>query len=66
MATWASRLPGNLAAQLNSRPVNSAEPPAANFIHDGKLNMGPAVVLTVVLSLICWGGIFELAQRLIR
>jgi hypothetical protein len=30
--------------------------PADGFLHDGKLNMGPAIWLTVSLSLIGWAG----------
>jgi hypothetical protein len=60
MTTWVFGRPIDLTANINRRPVNHAEPPATSFLHDDKLNMGPATILVGVLSAGCWAIIFGL------
>jgi hypothetical protein len=58
-----------LAADFGPGPRHGDErdikAPASNFWHDGRLNMGPAIWLTVALSLLGWAGVIG-AVALIR
>jgi len=42
------------------------EPPADDFWHNGRLNMGPAILLIVTLSLVGWGSIIGAGYLILR
>lgn len=42
----------------------AVQPPANGFMHDGKLNMGPAIALASVLSAGCWAIIIGVGIKL--
>jgi hypothetical protein len=53
MITLSHGLPAELAPQPRSG-FDRVKPPADEFYHDDKLNMGPALLLIVTLSLLAW------------
>lgn len=64
--------PAELEAKLRATRADDAnrpdhvEPPASGFMHEGRLNMGPAILLASALSLGCWAVIISLGLRLFR
>jgi hypothetical protein len=57
MIIVSQRPPADLTPLENRTPYAAVLPPASAFFHEGKLNMGPAILLAVILSLIGWAGI---------
>jgi len=60
------RLPAELEKRLHATRADSVQPQANGFMHDGKLNMGPAIVLATVLSVGCWGVLISVGLKLFR
>ena len=51
------RLSEHLESTTSSEEDNYSQPPAANSMRHGKLDIGPAVLVASALSLLCWGAI---------
>jgi hypothetical protein len=64
MSSVTYRVPAELNEKLDSSRGYYIQPPADDFLHDGKLNMGPAILLAAALSAGCFAGIFSLGYRL--
>ncbi len=56
MITLSHSLHGVRAPRLDDTIDRHDLAPANGFSHNGKLNMGPAILLTVSLSVIGWAG----------
>ena len=66
MTTLSHGLQKVRAPRQNDRIARHGEAPANGFSHNGKLNMGPAIWLTVSLSLIGWAGAILGLRYIIR
>lgn len=64
MSTSMYRLPAELARRLHVTRTDRDEPPANGFTHDGKLNMGPAILFAAILSGVCWAVLIGLGIKL--
>lgn len=64
MTSLTYRLPPELEERLNATRSAEVQPPASGFMHEGKLNMGPAILLASVLSLGCWAIIISVGYKL--
>jgi hypothetical protein len=64
MISLSHGMPAELAPRP-SRVFDRVQPPADGFRHDDKLNMGPAIWLAVILSLLGWAAVIG-AAYLIR
>jgi hypothetical protein len=53
MTSLTYRLPAELEQRLNRR-LADVQAPADLVMHDGKLNMGPTILLAATLSAGCW------------
>ncbi len=58
------RLPAELENGLNATRAANTMPPANGFMHNGKLNMGPAILLAGVLAAACWAVIIGVGMKL--
>jgi hypothetical protein len=65
MTTLAYRFPAELEQRLNATRAD-VEAPADAFMHQGKLNMGPAILLAMILSVGCWATIISVGLKLVR
>jgi hypothetical protein len=63
MTTLTYRLPAELEQRLKATRADTTAP-ANGFFHDGKLNMGPAILLAGALSIGCWAVILTLGFKL--
>jgi hypothetical protein len=64
MSALVYRLPPELEKRLHATRADHVQPQANAFMHDGKLNMGPAILLATVLSIGCWGILISVGLRL--
>jgi hypothetical protein len=56
-------LPAELQKKLDNTRADHEQPPADGFMHEGRLNMGPAILVAVILSVICWAIIIAVVLR---
>jgi hypothetical protein len=61
MFTMSQGLPANFGPGPRRGDERNINAPASNFWHDGRLNMGPAIWVTVALSLLGWAGVIGAA-----
>jgi hypothetical protein len=66
MITLSHGLQSLRAPRPDDTIARHGEAPANGFSHDGRLNMGPAIWLTVGLSLIGWAGAILGLRYIIR
>jgi len=66
MTTLSHGLQKARAPRQDDRIARHDRAPASGFSHNGKLNMGPAIWLTVSLSLIGWAGAILGLRYIIR
>ncbi len=66
MSILTYRLPAELEQRLHATRAESIQPPARGYLHDGKLNMGPAILLATVLSTGCWAVLISVGLKLFR
>ncbi len=64
MSVLTYRLPAELEKRLNETRAEEVRAPADALMHDGKLNMGPAILLASLLSVGCWAVIFSVGFKL--
>ncbi len=57
MFTMSHGLPADFGPGPRRGNERNAKAPASDFWHEGRLNMGPAIWLTVALSLLGWAGV---------
>ncbi len=65
MFTMSQGLPADFGPGPRRGNERNIQAPAGHFWHEGRLNMGPAIWLTVTLSLLGWAGVIG-AVALIR
>jgi len=66
MTSLTYRPPAELEIRLNETRADHVQPPATGFTHDGKLNLGPAVLLAFSLSAICWAAFAGVGFKLVH
>jgi hypothetical protein len=66
MSILTYRLPAELEKRLHDTRADEVRPPASGFMHDGKLNMGPAILLATLLSAGCWAILISVGLKLFR
>ena len=64
MPSLTYRLPAELEQRLNTTRIADTMPPANGFMHNGKLNMGPAILLAAALATACWAVIITVGMKL--
>jgi hypothetical protein len=64
MLTMSQGLPAGFRSGPRHGNERSIEAPASAFWHEGRLNMGPAIWVTVALSVLGWAGVIGAAYLL--